>query len=199
MVEPISLGVIGGVALTEGVKFLYSQVGDWLKRRRDLKNADSLKNENQTLPVTTTLPPALGGDRISSDVPFEYIDAKQSELVELRSALSNYADETLADETLEVDRTNVELLGIIDDLRKLAEEALGRRLTFVGEVGREPSGTAIVRGDVQVNEAIDANISGVDAEVVEGGSIHGTADVKTARGGTVAGVKAGRVGNTRRR
>jgi hypothetical protein len=35
VVEPVSLGALGGVALTEPIKLLYAQVSELLKRRRD--------------------------------------------------------------------------------------------------------------------------------------------------------------------
>ena len=39
MVDPLSLSAIGAVALTEGIKFLYEQAGEVLKRWRDRKDA----------------------------------------------------------------------------------------------------------------------------------------------------------------
>jgi hypothetical protein len=35
MVEPFSLGVLGAVAATEGIKFLYAQAAEVLKRWRE--------------------------------------------------------------------------------------------------------------------------------------------------------------------
>ena len=39
MVDPLTLSTIGAVALTEGIKFLYEQAGEVLKRWRERKDA----------------------------------------------------------------------------------------------------------------------------------------------------------------
>lgn len=189
--EPISLGLIGGVALTEGVKFLYAQVGDLLKRWRDSRREKQAENGIETLAIDTILPPVLGGQEISTEVSLNYIDANSSELAQLRSRLSNYADDTL-----EVDPHDPELLTHIDDLRILLEDAFTRRLTFVGELNRPPSGIPIIRGEAKVRDATDVDIAGIEADVIDSNvAIEGTADVQTARGGKITGTRIGRIGN----
>jgi hypothetical protein len=185
MVEPFSLAAIGGLALTEGIKFLYAQAGELFKRRREQAAAGQ---DAEPLAVDTTLPPSLGGTVLRTGVSPSFVDTHQQRLAELRSGLANYADDTLP-----VDPADPGLTATVDELRSLLEDAFGRRLTFVGETGREPSGT-VVRGAVRATETVNAQVTGVEADEVTSGAVEGTVDVNTAYGGTLTGAKVGRVG-----
>jgi len=39
MIDPLTISAIGAVAITEGIKFLYGQAGELLKRWRERKDA----------------------------------------------------------------------------------------------------------------------------------------------------------------
>ena len=74
MVDPLSLTVLTGVALTEGIKFLYGQVTDLLKRRRDLVEkvaADPPAVPAEELAVLDELASVLRGARPSYVVAAE--------------------------------------------------------------------------------------------------------------------------------
>ncbi len=63
MVDPLSITAIGAVAITEGIKFLYGQAGEILKRWRERKDADkdASTQQNKTEPVNVKLPVVFEG------------------------------------------------------------------------------------------------------------------------------------------
>ncbi|WP_147425021.1 hypothetical protein [Bailinhaonella thermotolerans] len=50
MSDPISLAVLGGAALTEGIRFLYDQAGAALERRRERRRTPDIVSEPDELP-----------------------------------------------------------------------------------------------------------------------------------------------------
>jgi hypothetical protein len=190
MVEPFSLAAIGGAALTEGIKFLYDQVGDWFKSRR--ARDETAPASTDPLPVHVQLPPALGAVVLQVNVPVEFLDTNQAQLMQLRAALANYYDGTM-----DVDPADATLVSTVSRLRDLAESAIGERLTFVGEDGREPSGT-VIRGAAQVARLDGGRAIGVDidgAELTGIDTIEGRADVQVATNADVIGTRIGRSKN----
>ena len=187
MVEPFSLAAIGGAALTEGIKFLYEQVGDWFKSRR--ARNETAPASTDPLPVQLQLPPALGAVVLQADVPVEFLDANRARLMQLRAALANYYDGTI-----DVDPADAELVSTVSELRDLAESAIGERLTFVGEAGREPSGT-VIRGAAVVGRLDGGRAVGVDIDRADLGgvnTIEGRTDVQVATNADVIGTRIGR-------
>ena len=126
-VDPLSLAAIGGVALTEGIKFLYGQAGELLRRRRERAS------DNQP----ATAPPAglLDRDPGSLVPDLTVLNQLAGELQGLRDELEPYI--------LEHSRLDTQQpLQQIASLRDALEAIYGRRLTFMGEP-REPSGTVV--------------------------------------------------------
>jgi hypothetical protein len=64
MVEPFSLGALGAIALTDGIKFLYAEAGEILRRRRERKNTADTEVVNATLALRETIE-AIVGQRIT--------------------------------------------------------------------------------------------------------------------------------------
>jgi hypothetical protein len=124
VVDPLSAGVLGGIALSEGIKFLYGQVTELLKRRRD--RADQATAAPPTVPAEQ--PPALDGPMLARPVDLAVVDANQPKLLGLAGVLSNYAT-GLADP----DPADRQLLEQVSALRALLELAYGQHLTFRGE------------------------------------------------------------------
>lgn len=136
VVDPLSLSVLGGVALGEGIKFLYAQATELLKRRREQgEGRDSAAATTEEL--VRQQPQVLDGPLVSGQVRLDVVAERESELRELRSGLADYAD-GLAD----VDPTDVRLLKQVASLRALLELAYGQHLTFQGE-GRPATGTGL--------------------------------------------------------
>src|SRR5947209_12525557 len=101
MPEPITLAVVGAVALTEGVKFLYGQAGDILKRwreRRDAANkAEGEASKDVTQPeakepVEVKLPEVFEGQLSSPAIHYDAVEKLQEPMDELCDKLSGYAE-----------------------------------------------------------------------------------------------------------
>ena len=181
MIEPISLGAVGVFALTEGIKFLYTEAGELLKHRRESK--DSARQESSEPELR---PPAdiIEGTVEPTRPNAERLERLADELRERRRSLTDYADDVEA-----VDPSDVALLKEVDELRRLIEVIYGQRITFKGE-HREPSGP-LVENDVR---AMEAKIRDSEVGVVEisgaTGSVTQTTDVTGAEieGSTVGSV-----------
>jgi hypothetical protein len=183
MIEPISLTAVGVFALTEGIKFLYTEAGELLKHRR-------AKNEGaaQEASGPELRPPAdiIEGTVDPTRPNDERLDRLADELRKRRGALIDYADDVEA-----VDPSDVTLLNEVDELRRLIEVIYGQRITFKGE-NREPSGP-LVENEVR---AMEAKIRGSRVGVVEttgGVSIKNVVDVTRGEidDSTVGGVTVG--------
>lgn len=182
MADPLTLVVLGGVAATEGIKFLYGQAAEVLKgwRERRHKNAEPVdvpivaNDVLDAAPTTTAVDPGV-------------VEREQRELVRLVGALSPYAHGIAG-----IDVTDAELGRDVQRLRQLLEAAYGQRLTFRGE-DRAPTGSRI---DVtQVVELVEGAVTGVDVGEVDGGA-DVTVDQRVgqvAAESTVTGFKADRL------
>jgi hypothetical protein len=136
MVDPLSLGALGAVALTADVKFLYGQATELLKRRRKRRDA-ARKDEAAADALPAAAEGLLDGPlRVPGDVAVS--DADADKLIKLRSQLTAYADDL---EPIQSD--DAKLLKVADALRGLLEGVYGQRITFAGEPGRPPTGTPL--------------------------------------------------------
>ncbi|MFL5655393.1 MAG: hypothetical protein ACJ8CB_14610 [Ktedonobacteraceae bacterium] len=173
MVDPLTLSAIGAVAITEGIKFLYGQAGEILKRWRERKDADkdASTQQNKTEPVNVKLPVVFEGQLSAPQIHFDAVERVQEQLRGLRGDLADYADEVEV-----VDIQNVNLLQRVDALRQLLEAVYQQRLTFKGEQ-RPPSGP-VVEGHIDVEE-VGGYSSAVRARQIVSGSVK--ADAKARR------------------
>lgn len=183
MGEPNTLSTLGAVALTEGIKFLYSQAGEILKRwreRQELIKEDSAQlNQNELVQVN--LPPTIFEEQFSAlKIHFDLVQQSEKELRALRKDLTDYVEGIES-----VDEKDENLLKIIDALRKLLEVAYQQRLTFKGEPRTEQNpivsvemelkkvlGYAAAAREVNANYGTFNSIVDVD-EVGEKGRVFG--------------------------
>ncbi len=188
MVEPLSLSVLGGVVLTEGVKFLYEQASELIKAVRDRRRAvrDGIAQPDR-LDIPMVANTVLDGPATST-VDATVLDREQAELLRLAGSLAPYASGAA-----DVESDDHELLTSAHRLRTLLESAYGQRLTLRGEQ-RERTGTVVhvsqVLGDV-AGEAVALQAESVDGEAhlgVEQSASH------VQSGGSVTGVRIGRIG-----
>jgi hypothetical protein len=183
-VDPISVGAIGAVALTEGVKFLYAQAGEVLSRWRE-------RRAGSPAPGAALRPPAelIEGEVEPAEPDLDRVGAVEQELRDIRRSLAVYADDS---DPEPVDPADKPLLEQVDALRRLLEAVYGQRITFKGEA-REPSGP-LVEGEIDV-EQVAGDAAAVRARVIESGEVKGIAKAKRVeRGGRVSGVDADRIG-----
>lgn len=113
VMEPISLAVLSGAALTEGIRFLYDQAGTLLERRRD----------RQQTPDVVAEPDILGEpDEVRAQALEDHIRA-------LRSDLAPLADPAYEDS----EEADGDLLWRADALRAVLECVYGTRVVFSDE------------------------------------------------------------------
>jgi hypothetical protein len=161
MPEPVTLAVLSAVALTEGIKFLYGQAGELLRRRWERKQARA-KGGDDPLAEPLPAPPAglLAGDPGPLVPDPVVLDGLAGELAELRTVLEPYA---VAERPVTADDAGV--LERADALRQGLEAVFGQRLSFAGE-DREPSGTRI-EGVVEA-QTVRGLVAGASVEDVSG-------------------------------
>lgn len=184
MGDPITLSVIGAVALTEGIKFLYAQTGEVLKRWGERRKATekSTEHSDQTAGVEIKLPEVFEGQLSQPRIHFDVVERLEPDLRAVSQELSLYANETDP-----MDPANEELLTRLDALRRMLEAVYQQRITFKGEQ-RPVSGTTI-EGAVDV-EKVQGDVAAVRAGTIKGGTVTGTAKAKEVLpGGELSGVK----------
>jgi hypothetical protein len=188
MADPFTLAAVGALVLSEGVKFLFGQAGELIKRWRDKKDAAKEPAAPAVQRIELALPPAFGGGTLRADVDLDAVGPASARLLELRAALSNYVDGV--SEVTTADRA---LLRTTEDLRGVMETLLGQRLTLAGE-NRPATGTPVVRSEVNVG-TVEGKVTGVAADEVTGGQIESkTTAQEVKEGGDVTGVRIGKLG-----
>jgi hypothetical protein len=192
MADPLTLAVLGGVAATEGIKFLYGQASELLKVWRDRRRASAAGEPLQTIQVPIIDNSILDASPVTDAADATVIEHAARELVQLTGALSLYAQGVI-----DVDVTDVELNEYVRRLRSLLEAAYGQRFTFRGEE-RERTGSRVtvtqVLGDVR------GAVTGVEAgEVGKGMDLIVDQDAQDiAPDGSLTGVRAQRIGEPTR-
>ncbi len=170
MADAFTLSALGMVAATEGVKFLYAQATEVIKKIKEKRDADK-KIAEGVAPVATALTvasansvPALFEKKGETPtIHLEEAEKVETELKAARNALAGYSDDT---ETLQ--ENDAEVFAQIDALRRLLERVYQRELTFIGETRTSTGLNIITRIDVkdvegeltgaEVTRQIDANI-----------------------------------------
>jgi hypothetical protein len=176
MVEPFTLAAVGAVALTEGVKFLYGQAGELLKRYRERK-----AGKDNTPPAIPAGAQDLLEHRLDeAKVDFDAVGRLADQLPDLLEALSGYVQGYRP-----VDPNDERLLAAADGVRRALEAMYRQSIRFKGEPSRP--GTS-VESDVDV-ERVRGYVAGVRARIVEGGArvrVTARAD-EVAEGGKLVG------------
>jgi hypothetical protein len=181
MADPLTLALLGGVAATEGIKFLYGQAAEvikaWKARRDERQRALEVP-----IVETSVLDAAPAGTAVDAAV----LDQHHTTMVELWARLAPYA-QGLQD----VDITDDALARTAGGLRALLEAAYGQRFTFRSE-HREPTGTVVTVA--QALGAVSGLAVGVQGDVGPGATVAVRQDATEVTGdGTVIGVQ-GRIG-----
>ena len=178
MADPITFAAVGAVVLTEGIKFLYGQVGEILKRRRERKAAGA---ESSAAPSKEPVPmvadasaSALQGKLEPTVADFDKLEQVADSMMTIRDSLTSYKEGER-----DVKPDDAELAAKVDTLRRQLEAVLGQRITFKGEK-REGTGTPVVVGGVELKTLSgDASAAGVRIGTATGGAQiegHATAD-----------------------
>jgi hypothetical protein len=182
MVDPFSLGALGALAATEGIKFLYSQAAEVLKRWRAREAGKEAEAQAQ-IPVAS--PEVLNGTLTRLTVDFSALDRLHGDIRMLAGVLGNYVGGLE-----EPDPADPDVVATATTLRNLLEVVYGQRITFKGEE-RPPSGP-VVTGRADIDRVI-GDVAGVRARLIRSGRVEGElkAHEVTGRG---AGVDADTIG-----
>lgn len=132
MVDPVSLSVLGALALSGGITFLYDQAAEVLKWYRERSD-----DPGAQLEVPLGEVDVLDHRLTPGPVDLAVVATHRDRLLSLRRSLGDYA-EGLAD----VDPADLQLLEQVAALRALLELAYGQHLTFRGEA-RPATGSAL--------------------------------------------------------
>jgi hypothetical protein len=180
MADPLTLAAVGAVAITEGIKFLYGQAGEALKRWRERQSAKAAAAEPTTAePVSVQLPAdAFEGQLQEPRLHLDAVARLEQELRDLRAAVADYAQGID-----EVDPNDKRLLEKVDGLRRAMEAVYGQRIVFKGEAGPS-SGTAVV-GEAKVREVL-GYVAGLRAREIISGSVTGRVEADTVATGAQA-------------
>src|SRR5690242_7268922 len=133
MPDPTTLTAagLGAVALQEGIKFLYGQAGEVLKRWRERKDKASHGSPvaaGHDDVIMASPPPDVFDAGISQlRVQFEALENREVHLRGLYRELSEYVTGVAA-----VTAGDRDLLSKVDNLRGILEEIFGQRITFIG-------------------------------------------------------------------
>lgn len=186
MPDPLTLGVLGGLAATEGIKFLFNQASEVLRAWRERQANKALGEQaSDELQVPVHASEALDAAPTSQSVDLRVLEQENKSLRDLIGRVAPYAQD-LAD--IEVD--DVELADAAGRLRAILEALYGQRFTFRGE-DRDPTGVRVnvhqVLGEVAGRAvATEADITAGHLEVEQ--------HVQTVKeGGAVIGYK-GKIG-----
>jgi hypothetical protein len=178
MADPLTLAALTAVGLAEGIKFLYGQAGELLRRRRERKDGTAAE-----------APPGL----LTGAVDLSRLD--DNVLERERPAIEAlYAQLTLHGQCLaDADPADKELVRRAEALRALLELVHGQRITFRGEK-RPASGTRV---DATADaERVAGYLAAVRAETIaEGADVKATTRAKDLLPGAAAiAVEANRIG-----
>ncbi|WP_280314747.1 hypothetical protein [Nocardia wallacei] len=178
MVEPISLSILGGALLTEGVKFLYGQASALVDRRRtkaDRANEDAAALAAQ--PAAGVLSSAWNPQSPDSSV-LNQVEPSARMLV---TTLNPYVTGAL-----KIDPHDPVLLSAVDALRKTLEYVFRNEITFTGE--KRTVDRKRITGEVDVSEVV-GYAAAIRMARDTNADLHGIARVdRVAEGGRLMGV-----------
>ncbi|MFD0200395.1 MULTISPECIES: hypothetical protein [Saccharothrix] len=178
MADPLTLAVVGAVALTEGVQFLYAQAGEALEARRE-----SRKSEVELDP-----PDVFEKAPCRARVDLAAVGRLERDLRELRSAFAE-----VHAGVDEIDAGDLDTLERVEALRRALETVYHAPFTFRGEPARAAA-VATAHGEVDVDEVL-GHVAGLRARKVLGGSVTGSLRAGRVAGGARAvGVEVDRIG-----
>ena len=184
MFDPVT--VAGTAALAEGVRFLYGQLTDVLKRHRDQSaSASSTTGEldSELIGLPGRADPALDGRLRDAHVPVAELERVVPALRELRGALADYRDELSP-----ISPNDQDLPQLLGQARGLLEGLYRQHLTLAGEAGRPSTGTTLSDDEAatRVQAVVASGTGAVAAHTISG-------QVATAGGIAVGGALIGDV------
>jgi len=194
--DPSPLSTVETTVLSEGIKFLYSQAAELLRRWRERRDQPAVAGGADEPESTDTAAGEPGGPLelpavFAPSPPRGSLDKQAlaelaGELQALRRELQDYADGVMP-----VDPNDPTVLGLADALRRCLEVIWRRPLLFVGEQPDQDAQHAVVEGRVRVRE-VAGYAAAVRAAMLPGGTVRGHAHAdRVWPGGQLLGVELG--------
>ena len=188
MSDPSPLSTVESTVLSEGIKFLYNQAAELLRRWRDRRdepaNAEVAAGLDYAVPE---LPRAFAPSSAQGGLDEQALAELVEELWALRRELQDHADGVVP-----IDANDSTLLGLVDALRCCLEAVWCRPLVFAGEQRSPAAQRAVVEGRVSTQE-VAGYAAAVRAASLPGGTIRGQARANRVwPGGQLIGVELGK-------
>ena len=179
MFDPITIA--GTTALTEGIKFLYGQVTDLLRRHREnsertagpadrptgssAASAVSEAQAGQFVALPEVSAGVLDGSLAETPVASAELAEAAPQLAQVRSALADYAD-GVARVTLD----NEALSEAAARARGLLETLYRQHVTFTGETGRPATGSSLTSNEISRGQQaiVASGRAAIAAETISG-------------------------------
>ena len=169
--DPLSLAALSAAGLTQGIGFLYGQVGELLRRRRDRRERLGAAGDGGS---PTEIPPVgesgqvLVGQLESGPVDEQALERYADQLARLRGLLTPYVEGFAS-----VEPGNGQLLAQVEALRSLLEQIYRQHITFQGEQ-RPTTGTPVRVQTGDVGQYATQVIASGERAVATAGDISGT-------------------------
>jgi hypothetical protein len=195
MPDPITIASVSAIVLTEGIKFLYGQASDVIKRWNDRRNKSHQEQTESKLPEKEAVAlPAMPleifqGQLTPPDIHYAQVEKVYEPLSKLRRELLDYQDGSKP-----VDLRDQDLIKKVDALRRLLEIVYQQRITFKDE--KRPASGPTVISNVEIKEIL-GEVVGIDAGKISSGATL-ESNVKSdylGPGGKATGIRINNIGS----
>ena len=167
--DPLSLAALGAAALTQGIGFLYGQLGDLLRRRRERRSqAGSPPTGAADIPPPGETGQILDQPLRPGPVNEEALDHHADQLAALRGLLHPYVEGDR-----QIEPGNSQLLDQVEAARLLLEQIYQQHITFRGEQ-RPGTGSALQVQAGDVGQFARQVIASGERAVAIGGDVSGS-------------------------
>ncbi len=139
MPASLSISAVPVDLLSEGIRFLYSQASDALKKLREAKKT-GYSPDDTVAAGHSDAPGIFDGELKPLLIHLGATEDLEEDLREVRAHLLDYATGAAT-----INPADAYALGQVTVLRNMMEAVYGQRITFKGEQGREPSGTSLTQ------------------------------------------------------
>jgi hypothetical protein len=187
MSDPITLTLVGTTAITEGIKFLYSQAEDLLIRWRDKKEKATAVVEAPQPQEQVNLPPVFTASKLNPEVRDNILEKFGNDIAGLMEELKQ-ADAVNDPAVLK----NEVFLEKLDGLRRIIEAVYNQKLIFKEELNA-PQGPK-VNAEIVVNE-VEGTVTAIRAKKIGSGTINAKVSAQDVRpGGSLTGLDIDSIG-----
>jgi hypothetical protein len=134
--DPLSAAALAASVLTQGIGFVYGQVAELLRRRRDRHQSADATGPFE-IPAVEEAGDVLAGQLAAGQVDEQALEEQAEQLARLWGLLAPYATGLMP-----VDPGNVQLVEQVEAARRLLERVYRQHITFRGE-RRPATGTPL--------------------------------------------------------